>query len=65
MKNDKLYLIHIRECIQRIRDYTIGGHDDFMDKSIIQDAVIRNLQVMAESSQRISDALKNSHHEVD
>jgi len=25
MKDDKLYLIHIRECIERVEKYTAGG----------------------------------------
>jgi uncharacterized protein with HEPN domain len=36
-----------------------------MSQSLIQDAVVRNLQVMAESSKRISDERKNRHLEVD
>ena len=31
---------------------------------MIQDAVIRNLQVMAESTQRLSDELKAAHPEI-
>jgi uncharacterized protein with HEPN domain len=65
MRDDRLYLIHIKECIQRIEKYTFGGRDVFMSSSLIQDAVIRNLQIMAESSQRISDAMQNKHPEVE
>jgi len=54
MRDERLYLIHINECIQRIEKYTSGGRDVFMKLSLIQDAVIQNLQIMAESSQRIS-----------
>jgi uncharacterized protein with HEPN domain len=32
---------------------------------LIQDAVLRNLQTLAESTQRISDHLKAHHPEVD
>jgi len=65
MKEDKLYLIHISECIQRVVQYTATGRDEFMRQSIIQDAVIRNLQVMAESSQRLSMESKTRHPEID
>jgi uncharacterized protein with HEPN domain len=64
VKDDKLYLIHMNECINRVNKYTTGGRDEFMSESIIQDAVVRNLQVMAESSKRISDERKNRHLEV-
>ena len=33
--------------------------------TLIQDAVMRNLQTMAESTQRLSDATKEAHPEVD
>ncbi|MBA7616396.1 hypothetical protein ES703_23692 [subsurface metagenome] len=66
MKDDRLYLIHISECIERIESY-ISGKDkgQFLDSTLIQDAVVRNLQVLAESTQRLSDATKESAGEVD
>ena len=66
MKNDILYTIHIRECIDRIREYTGGiDHEQFMASSLIQDAVLRNLQVLAESTQRLSDEFKSRHPEIE
>ena len=64
MKDDRLYLIHIGECIDRIEKYTAGGKDDYMNSTLIQDGVIRNLQTLAESSQRVSDSLKAAHADV-
>ena len=65
MKDDRLYLIHIRECIERVEDYVAGGENAFMQSSLVQDAVLRNLQMMAESTQRLSDGLKQEHEEID
>ena len=66
MKDDKLYLIHIGECIERIESYVQGIDEEaFIASSIVQDAVIRNLQIMAESTQRLSDHLKDEHNEID
>ena len=66
MKDDKLYLIHIHECIQRIDEYLGGGgKEKFMASSLIQDAIIRNLQMMAELTMRISDEMQASHPEVE
>jgi uncharacterized protein with HEPN domain len=66
MKDDRLYLIHINECIERINSY-IRGKDkqQFLDSTFTQDAVLRNLQVLAESTQRLSDAAKESASEID
>lgn len=65
MKDDRLYLIHISECIARIESYTAGGRDAFFASTQIQDAVLRNLQTLAESTQRLSDAAKAKHPEAD
>ncbi|MBI4373410.1 MAG: DUF86 domain-containing protein, partial [Deltaproteobacteria bacterium] len=65
MKDDRLYLIHIQECIQRIEAYTGGGEDQFFSDEKTQDAVLRNLQTLAESSQRLSDDLKKQHSGID
>ncbi|MHB1241272.1 MAG: HepT-like ribonuclease domain-containing protein [Gammaproteobacteria bacterium] len=64
MKDDRLYLIHIGECIDRIEQYTAGGEADYKNSTLIQDAVIRNLQTLAESSQRVSDDLKAAHPDM-
>jgi uncharacterized protein with HEPN domain len=56
VKDDRLYLIHISESIAKIESY-ISGMDaaSFLEQSLVQDAVLRNLQVLAESTQRLSD----------
>jgi uncharacterized protein with HEPN domain len=49
MKDARIYLIHIRECLTRIKNYTKNGRTDFMNNILIQDAVLRNSEVMGES----------------
>jgi uncharacterized protein with HEPN domain len=66
MKDDRLYLIHIAECIERIESYVSGvDREGFMASTLVQDAVIRNLQTMAESTQRLSDRLKQAQSKID
>ena len=65
MKDDRVYLKHILRCVSRIEEYTVGGRDAFMASHLIQDGVIRNLQALAESSQRLHEGLKASHPSVD
>ncbi len=44
MKDDRLYLIHIKECIERIEAYLGNANKQkFFDATLLQDAVIRNL----------------------
>jgi uncharacterized protein with HEPN domain len=65
MKDDRLYLIHIGECIERIERYTAPGQTAFQADTLIQDAVLRNLHTLTESTQHISDSLKAAHPEVE
>ena len=50
MKDDRLYLIHIREAIERIEEYTREGAEAFLEDHKTQDAVLRNLHTLAEST---------------
>jgi uncharacterized protein with HEPN domain len=43
MKDDRLYLIHIQEAIERIEEYTREGEEYFLEDHKTQDAVLRNL----------------------
>ncbi len=65
MKDDRLYLIHVQEAIERIEEYTRDGKEFFVEDHKTQDAVLRNLHTLAESSQRISKALKEQYPQVD
>jgi len=64
MIDDEIYVAHILEAIRRIQVYTSGGEVEFTNSTLIQDAVLRNLQTLAESTQRLSAALKVKHKEV-
>lgn len=45
------YLVHILEAVQRIRKYTEGiSEEGFYSNQLIQDAVIRNIEVMGEAA---------------
>ncbi|GAB6084355.1 DUF86 domain-containing protein [Desulfuromonas carbonis] len=56
---------HMLECIARIEKYAAGESERFFASDLVQDGVIRNLQTMAESSQRLSDGCKESRPEID
>jgi len=60
LKDDRVYLGHILRCISRIEEYTVEGREKYFTSPLIQDGVIRNLQTLAESSQRLSDDIKNA-----
>ena len=58
MKDDRVYLNYILECIRRLEKHRRSGRRRFLNSDTIQDAVLRNLQTMAETSQRLSDEIK-------
>jgi uncharacterized protein with HEPN domain len=64
MKNDQLYLTHILECITNIESYLPNGKEDFFSSRLIQDAVIRNLEVIGEATKRISKEFRDQHPNV-
>lgn len=64
LEDDLLYLTHIQDCLNRVAEYTQDGREEFMADSKTQDAVLRNLQTMAESTQRLSASLKSTAPEI-
>ena len=65
-KDDELYRIHICECIERIESYMKNvDQGTFLKTPLIQDAVLRNLQTLSESTQRLSENFKTTHPEIE
>ncbi len=60
----KVQLAHMLECAGRIDEYVGGDETRFRASRLVQDAVVRNLQTLAESSQRLTDAIKASEPDV-
>jgi uncharacterized protein with HEPN domain len=65
MKDDGVYLLHILECIRRIEEDTAAGKNSFLQSHTLQDAVLRNLQTLAESTQRLSDSVKMRYPQIE
>ncbi len=64
MKNDLLYLSNIQECIEAIESYTDDGKEAFMQTRMIQDAVIRNFEVIGEATKKLSTEFREKYSEV-
>ncbi|MGA9098268.1 MAG: DUF86 domain-containing protein [Methanotrichaceae archaeon] len=64
MKDDRLYLIHIWECIKRIESYAEEGKAAFLASNMMQDAIIRNFEIIGEATKHISPELKQSYPEI-
>ena len=48
MKDPLVFLRHLADCLQRIREYTAEGREQFMLDRKTQDAVIRNLEIVGQ-----------------
>jgi uncharacterized protein with HEPN domain len=54
----------MRDCLDRIVEYTNAERSRFDTLRLVQDAVIRNLQTLAESSQRLSAEIKATEPQI-
>ena len=63
MKDDKIYLLHILQSIEKIERF-LESKNQSLDQDLIDDAIVRNLQIMAESTQKLSDAIKLNVNEI-
>ena len=64
MKRDEVYLQHILDAINRIASYTAEGKDAFNKNTMMQDAVIRNLEVIGEATKALSDEIRRRHGKI-
>ncbi len=65
MKSDKVYLQHILDMINRVESATDAGKDAFVGSQLHQDAVLRNLHTISETTQRLSADLKSANPDVE
>lgn len=62
--SDRMYIVHIQERIGRILEFTAGGREDFLDSPLIQDAVIRNFEVIGKAAKQLSPEIKARYSKV-
>ncbi|MEA1978864.1 MAG: DUF86 domain-containing protein [Chloroflexota bacterium] len=64
-KDEKVYLRHIQDSIEKIESYVSGiNRDEFFEKSMIQDAVIRQLEIIGEAAKRISASARANEPDI-
>jgi hypothetical protein len=54
-KDPRVYLAHILERMDRISQYTVSGRDVFFKDLMMQDAVVRNFEIIGEVVQVAPD----------
>jgi uncharacterized protein with HEPN domain len=63
-KDARVYLAQMLERILRIESYTWEGESSFLQNPLIQDAVIRNLEVIGEAAKRVPDEFRVQHPDI-
>jgi len=61
VNKDRLYLESIRDSLERIADYTAAGEQAFLASPLIQDGVIRNLEVIGDATKNLSSELRDAN----
>lgn len=64
-KRDKDYLEHISQAIDKIEKYCDEhGETGFYENEMMQDAVIRNLEIIGEAVSKLSPSLKEEYEDI-
>jgi len=62
---DLTYLGDILDSIQRIKSYTAGvSKENFLENFMMQDAVMRQIEIIGEASNSISDEFQDEYEQL-
>ena len=63
-KDPRVYLAHILESAQKIERYTEAGEGEFHNNTMLQDAVIRNFEIIGEAAKRVPEEYRRGHSQI-
>jgi len=64
-KDDVVYLKHILDAIHRIEEYVQKiEYSGFIENYLIQDGVIRQIEIIGEATKRLSNEIKEKYTDV-
>jgi uncharacterized protein with HEPN domain len=65
IKDDLVYIDHILDCIRKINEFSNGlSLKEFKTNELVQDAIIRNVEIIGEASKRISPDTKQTYFKI-
>jgi uncharacterized protein with HEPN domain len=63
-RDDRAFIEDMLTRLELVAEFTQDGREVFMNSKLIQEAVIRSLEIIGEASRNISEALRDAHPEV-
>jgi len=64
LRTQLAYLYHVRDALASVLEYTRDGRAGFLVSKMIQDAVLRNLEVIGEAVKALTEETRNLAPEV-
>lgn len=63
--DDLVYVRHILRAMEKARTYTDNlSEAEFMANSLVQDAVVRQFEIIGEATKKVSAIFREQHNEV-
>jgi uncharacterized protein with HEPN domain len=59
VKDERVYLLHVRDAIDAISTYTAEGREGFFADRKTQDAVIRNIEIIGQAVKGLSEPTRS------
>ncbi len=64
-KDNFIYIEHIKTCAEKILFYTNNlNEQQFLENELVQDAVIRNLEIIGEATKQLSIDFREAHKAI-
>lgn len=65
MKSHTILAVHILQSIDRIEQYIAGMNEqEFLKNFLVQDGVMRNIEIIAEASKKISPEIRSNFPDI-
>jgi uncharacterized protein with HEPN domain len=65
IKDDLAYIDHILDCIRKINEFSKGlSLKEFKTNELVQDAIIRNIEIIGEASKKNSKNTKQTYYKI-
>lgn len=64
-RSDRLFLYDVIESCEKIETYASGvAEKDFKSNKMLQDAIVRNIEIIGEASKNLSENLREANPEI-